>query len=91
MSEIIVTNTKNIQEIIREEVKNALILFSHWLEAKIANEDRIYTREEAVKYLGVSASTLYRWTKEGRIKSFGIGDRVYYKHPDIQKALIPIN
>ena len=45
MSEIIVTNTKNIQEIIREEVKNALILFSHWLEAKIANEDRIYTRE----------------------------------------------
>lgn len=91
MSEIIVTNKNSIQEIIREEVKKALVEFSQWLEAMIIDTDRIYTREETIKYLGISPSTLNRWTKEGKIKAFGIGDRVYYKHIDIQGALVAIN
>lgn len=91
MSEIIVTNTNNIQEIIREEMKKALIEFSLWFEAKLINEDRIYTREETIKYLGISSSTLTRWTKDKRVKAYGIGDRVYYRHVDIQGALVAIN
>lgn len=91
MSDIIVTNKNNIQEIIREEVKKALIEWAQWFEARIINEDKIYTREEAIQFLRISPSTLTRWTKEGKIKAFGIGDRVYYKHIDILGALVAIN
>lgn len=91
MSDIIVTNKNSIQEIIREEVQKGLIEWAHWFESRIIDEDRIYTREQTIKYLGISPSTLTRWTKEGKIKAFGIGDRVYYKHIDIQGALVAIN
>ncbi len=91
MSDIIVTNKNSIQEIIREEVKKTLIEWAQWFEARIINEDKIYTREEAIQFLRISPSTLTRWTKEGKIKAFGIGDRVYYKHIDILGALVAIN
>lgn len=91
MSDIIVTNKNSIREIIREEVKKGLIEWAQWFEARIINEDKIYTREEAIQFLRISPSTLTRWTKEGKIKAVGIGDRVYYRHIDILGALVAIN
>ena len=89
--QIIVMKTGSIREIIKEEIKNSLIEWANCFESMMINKDKIYTREETVKCLGISPSTLYRWTKEGRIKAFGIGDRVYYKHADIKGALVAIN
>ncbi|WP_278551493.1 helix-turn-helix domain-containing protein [Elizabethkingia bruuniana] len=89
--EVIITNTKKITEMVKEVVREQLIEFSKWFESKINNEDRILTRNDTADYLGISLSTLSRWTKEGKISSQGIGDRVYYKMSDIKKSLITIN
>lgn len=38
-----------------------------------------------VSKLGVDASTLWRWEKQGRIKATRLGSRVYYKASDFEK------
>lgn len=91
MSELILTNPKDMRVLISEVMEEKLNAFSFWFESKIIEQDKPLTREETVKYLDISFSTLNRWTNEGKIKSHGIGDRVYYKMSEIEKALKPIN
>lgn len=51
----------------------------------------ILTREETAKLLSISLPTLWSWTKKNILKSYGIGNRVYYKKEEINEALIQIN
>lgn len=49
------------------------------------------TRAEVVKLLKVNQSTLWAWTKAGKLKSYGLGNRVYYKRSEIEAAIKPLN
>jgi excisionase family DNA binding protein len=48
-------------------------------------------REEVAKMLNISISTVERWTKKGKLNAYGIGRRIYYKHTEIEAALIEIS
>ena len=48
----------------------------------------LLTREETAEYLKISLSTLWHWSRKGILPSYGIGNRVYYKRSEIEKALI---
>lgn len=48
----------------------------------------LLTREEATQFLKVDSSTLWRWTKEKKIKLYGIGSRRYYKKSELLESLI---
>ncbi len=48
------------------------------------------TRTEAKELLKVNLSTLYKWTKQGKLKAYGIGNRVYYKRHEIELIMIPL-
>lgn len=67
------------------------------LEKKIAtlisnqNDDELLTRTETAKILKVELTTLWSWTKKGKITAYGIGNRVYYKRGEIMKSLIILN
>ena len=52
--------------------------------------EALMTRQEVADYFKVSLPTLWSWTKQGRIKSVGIGRRVYYKQSDIEQAIIDL-
>jgi excisionase family DNA binding protein len=43
----------------------------------------ILSRKETAQLLGVDLSTLWAWTKTGKITSYGIGNRVFYKYSEI--------
>jgi excisionase family DNA binding protein len=51
------------------------------------NPEKIHSRADAAKHLGVSLSTLNDWTKQGLIECHRIGGRVFYKHSAIESAL----
>ena len=55
------------------------------------HQEQLLTRTETAKYLKVDISTLWNWTKKGKLKAYGIGNRVYYKKNEIDEALIRIN
>ena len=75
----------SIRAIIREELeefKNSL--------PELINEDDLLTRKEVADLLQIDLSTIHNWTKKGRLKSYGIGNRVYFRRKDIDEALIPL-
>ncbi|WHF51381.1 helix-turn-helix domain-containing protein [Chryseobacterium gotjawalense] len=45
------------------------------------------TRSEVCKLLKIDLSSLHRWRKEGKIPSFGISNRVYFKRSDIDAVI----
>ncbi|WP_372752524.1 helix-turn-helix domain-containing protein [Labilibaculum sp.] len=48
------------------------------------------TRNEVKELLHVDLSTVHNWTKKGKLKAYGIGNRIYYKRHEVEQAIIPI-
>lgn len=48
------------------------------------------TRNEVRDLLKVDLSTIHHWTKKGKLKSYGLGARVYYKRSEVESALIKL-
>lgn len=46
------------------------------------------TREETANLLKCDLSTLYHWTRKGKLKSYKIGNRVYYKRSEVEANLV---
>ncbi|MBW2960425.1 helix-turn-helix domain-containing protein [Mesonia aestuariivivens] len=57
------------------------------LESNIEQENKLLSRKEAAAYLQISQGTLWNWSKSGRLKSYGLGSRVYYKQKEIDEVL----
>lgn len=49
----------------------------------------LLTRAEVSEMLKCDLSTLHNWCKKGKLIPYGIGNRVYFKRSDIEKALTP--
>ncbi|MDX8339389.1 helix-turn-helix domain-containing protein [Draconibacterium sp. IB214405] len=49
------------------------------------------TRNEVKDLLKVDLSTIHNWTKRGKLKAYGIGNRVYYKRSEVEQAIKPLN
>ncbi len=45
------------------------------------------TRNEVATLLKTSLATIHNWSKQGVLKSYGIGNRVYFKRSDIELAI----
>lgn len=48
-------------------------------------------RDEACELLSINLSSLWKHTKSGKLKSYGIGNRVLYKRAEVLEAVKPIN
>ncbi len=55
------------------------------------NDEELLTRAETAEFLKINSTTLWQWTKKGKVTAYGIGNRVYYKRGELKKALIKIN
>jgi len=50
----------------------------------------LLTRAEVANLLNISIATLWNWEKQGILKKYGIGGRVYYKKSEILESLVEI-
>lgn len=74
-----------IRQIIIEEVKGLKQGFQ-------PKEPKEYlTRSDISKLLSIDISTVHNWTKKGKLKAYGIGNRVYYLRTEVEASIIPIN
>ncbi len=51
----------------------------------------LLTRKQVAEQFGVSTVTVWDWTKKNILKAYKIANKVYYKRPEIEKALIQIS
>ncbi|TDD75262.1 helix-turn-helix domain-containing protein [Flavobacterium caseinilyticum] len=54
-------------------------------------ENEFITRDEVCKLLNFNKTSLWKHTKSGKLKSYGIGNRVLYKKCEVLEAVKPIN
>ena len=54
-------------------------------------ENDFISREDVCKLLRFHTVTLHKHTKTGRLKSYGIGNRVLYKRSEVLEAVEPLN
>ncbi len=52
-------------------------------------EDDLKTRDQACAILSINKTTLWKHTRSGKLKSFGIGNRVFYSKKQILEAVKP--
>ncbi len=45
------------------------------------------TRNEVAEILKCDLSTIHNWTKKGKLISYGVGNRVYYKRVEVEQAI----
>jgi hypothetical protein len=83
-------SVEELTEIIAEKLVDKL---EKKIETLISNQndDELLTRTETAKILKVELTTLWSWTKKGKLTAYGIGNRVYYKRGEIMKSLIILN
>ncbi|REG94157.1 helix-turn-helix domain-containing protein [Flavobacterium aquicola] len=60
-------------------------------QEQIQPENPLLTRDEVCELLSFNKTSLWKHTKSGRLKSYGIGNRVYYKRDEVLEAVKPIN
>lgn len=78
-----------LQDAISINLKKELSQITANLQPKEPNE--YLTRQEVSELLKVDLSTVHNWTRKGKLKSFGLGSRVYYKRKEVESALQPLN
>ncbi|MFD2915839.1 helix-turn-helix domain-containing protein [Psychroserpens luteus] len=82
---------KAVELILENITAIADILNQQELHSRFQDPESLMTRKETAEYLKIDLSTLWSWTKKGKIKCYGISNRRYYKRSDIEKALVLLN
>lgn len=75
-----------LKQIIKVVIQEELLDVRKQLLEK--DSEIIFTRKETCEFLKISLTTLWHWTNKGKIDSYGIGNRVYYKKVDLLNSLV---
>jgi hypothetical protein len=74
-----------------EQLAEALKPLLQSLRSEQQTENVLLTREEVCKLLTINKTSLWKHTKSGRLKSYGIGNRVFYKKNEVLDSITPLN
>ena len=78
-------NVQKLKEIIKTTVKEQL---TDVIEAfKREKNETLLTREETFRFLKIDLTTLWYWTRDGKLKCYAIGNRRYYKKSAVLESL----
>lgn len=71
-----------------EDVKTELEKITKQFQPKEPTE--FLTRQEVADLLKVDVTTVHNWTKRGKLKKYGIGNKVFYKRTEVESAIQPL-
>lgn len=74
-----------------EQLAEAVVKLQQQPVAPPKPENEFITRDEVCKLLNFNKTSLWKHTKSGKLKSYGIGNRVLYKRCEVLEAVKPIN
>ncbi|CAM2772708.1 Helix-turn-helix domain-containing protein [Flavobacterium succinicans] len=87
--QLISVTPEQLQQEITKGVKSHLDDFLKNFKPKEPND--YLTRQDVARMFNVDLSTVANWQKNGKLKPFGLGGRVYFLRSDIEASLIPLN
>ena len=84
-------NPDELMDLIEKRIEKTIN--SVLINAKNSNNNtsNFLTEKETASLLKVNRTTIYNWTKKGKLTKYSIGNRVLYKLDEIENALKKIN
>jgi hypothetical protein len=79
---------EQLQTAIVDGVKTQLDELKKHLQPKEPTE--YLTRQETANLLKVDLSTIHNYTKQSKLKAYGIGHRVYYKRKEVENSIVAL-
>ncbi|MEQ3501156.1 helix-turn-helix domain-containing protein [Tenacibaculum sp. SSH1-16] len=83
---LIQVTPNQLEELIEKKLTEQFEDLKKQLQPK--KQTNLLTRDEAIKLLQINLSTLYKYTKQGKLQAYKLGKRVYYKREEIENAII---
>lgn len=75
-----------------DELATALLpLLQSKKAEEVKPQNDLLTRDEVCKLLSINKTSLWKHTKSGKLLSYGIGNRVYYKRNEVLESIQPLN
>ena len=87
--QFVATSPNDLKNEIANEVK--VILDDFLKHFKPIKPEEYLSRKQVAELFGVDLSTVHNWTRTGKLKSYGLGSRVYYLRSDIEASLVPLS
>jgi FMN-dependent NADH-azoreductase len=87
--QFIQVSPEQLQSEITKGVKAHLDDFLKHFKPKQPND--YLTRSDVAQMFNVDLSTIANWQKNGKLKPYGLGGRVYFLRSDIEASLTPLN
>lgn len=63
--------------------------FKKELQTQSANDD-LLSREQVLELLQINATSLWRWTNQGKIIAYKFANKCYYKRSEIMATITPL-
>lgn len=82
---------ENPFEVILEKLNNIEKAIENLRTKATNNNEVLLSRVETCELLKINFSTLWKHTKSGKLTSYGIGNRVYYKKAEVLNSIRRIN
>jgi len=86
--QFIQTTPEQVTEDILQGFRNEIEKLKRDFQPKEPTE--YLTRNELKDLLKCDLSTIHNWTVKGKLKPYGIGNRVYYKRHEVESAIISL-
>lgn len=90
-NDTVIVKVDKLQQMINTSVWNQISKLEKRFEEIVQEQDKILTKQDAIKMLGISSSTFDNWVRNGRLKGYKIGDKPFLYMSDVKKAMVPIN
>lgn len=87
--QFIQTTPIQLAELINNGIKSQLEDLKKQLGLNVQVE--LLTRQETCDLLKIDQSTLYHWTRKGKVICYGIANRRYYKRSEIMDCLMKLS
>ena len=85
----VATTPQELQKEISQSVKAHLDEFlKHF---KPTTPEDYLSRKQVAEMFGVDISSISNWQRNGKLKPYAIGGRIYFKRSDIEASLTPLN
>ncbi|MDT0649754.1 helix-turn-helix domain-containing protein [Autumnicola edwardsiae] len=85
----IIQDPENFTQDLVDQLKTSL-LTALQKEFQPKEPEEYLSRAEVAKMLKIDLSTLFKWTKAGKLKKHALGNRVYYKRSEVEQAIVEL-
>lgn len=76
---------EEFKEMLQEALRTQFM--GHNAAENRSDPDVLLTREETALLLKISLTSLWKWTNSGKLRSYGLGNRRYYKKSEVLASL----